>query len=208
MKVNFIKGNKYLIVANFLNSKKGNVLDIGSRDRILLRYLDNASYYQSADLEGTHDYAINIEKKTSFSNQKFSYTVALDVLEHVSNIHDAFDEVLRITSNTFIMALPNCASFHHRFNYLFKGKLATNKYNLLPYDQGDRHRWLTVYPDIMGFVEGKLKNSDFIIEEVISEYEGSSLSRPLVMLAHKLKIVSDSFSSRRLIFFITRKVTA
>lgn len=205
MKIKFIRGSKYKITSEFLNHKTGVILDIGSRDRMLLNYLKNPSYYRSADLEGTHDYTLNIEEKTNFRNREFDYTVALDVLEHVAKIHDAFDEILRITNKTFILALPNCASYHHRLHFLSKGKLATNKYDLLPYDQGDRHRWFTTYDDIKNFVESKIGDTDFYIEDAISEYEGSSVRGRLNVLAHKLKVISDSFSSRRLIFFISRK---
>lgn len=205
MKIKFIRRNKYVISSEFLNQKTGIILDIGSRDRVLLNYLKTPIDYRSADLEGTHDYALNIEEKTKFGNREFDYTVALDVLEHVAKIHDAFDEILRITNKTFILGLPNCASYHHRLHFLSKGKLATNKYDLLPYDQGDRHRWFTTYEDIKNFVESKVKDTDFYIEEAISEYEGTSVRGRLNVLAHKLKIISDSFSSKRLIFFISRK---
>lgn len=198
--------DKYSVTADYLSSKQGTLLDIGSRDKILSKRIKNDKLvYKSADLEGDHDYHINLEKDLPFAPNSFDYVVALDVLEHVGQIHFAFDQILRITKKTFVIGLPNMASYHHRLAYLFKGKLATDKYDLKGYDQGDRHRWLTVFPDILNFVNEKVKGTDFIVEKVVVEYEGSSLKRRAAVMLFKLGLISESFAARRIIIFITRK---
>lgn len=96
------------------------------------------------------------------------------------------------------------ASFIHRFSYLFKGKLNTDKYDLWRKNQGDRHRWLTVQEEIIQFVEEQIKNTSFIVEKMVIEYEGNAYKRELMILFFKFGLVSESFVSNRVIFFITR----
>lgn len=203
----FTRKDKYTSVGDYLVDKTGSLLDIGSRDKILLSKIDNLLIkYKSADIEGNHDYIMNLEGPLQLEDRAFDYVVALDVLEHVGNIHQAFDELLRVTEQTFIMALPNMASYIHRFSYLFKGKLATDKYALWRTNQGDRHRWLTIQDDIIQFVEGRIKNTSFIVEKMVIEYEGNSFTSRLMKLFFKIGLVSESFMSKRVIFFLSRKI--
>ena len=198
----FVEKDKYQIVGDYLNDKTGSILDVGSRDKILLSKIKNLDY-KSADLDGDHDYLINLENSIPIEDYEFDYVVALDVLEHVGNIHEAFDELLRVTKGTFIMALPNMASYRHRFSYFFNGQLNTDKYALWRSNRGDRHRWLTIYEEILGFVDNRIKDSSFIVEKTVVQYEGGKI-RKLMVFLFKLGIVSESFVSSRVIFFIKR----
>src|SRR6266480_3805678 len=94
----FAVRNKYFTTANLLQREEGTVLDIGSRDHVLAKHLKNPSlHYLSADTDPGHDYQVNLEIALPFKDKEFDHVVALDVLEHVNNIHDAFSEVLRIS---------------------------------------------------------------------------------------------------------------
>ena len=83
----YTKKNKYEVVGEYLSDKTGNLLDIGSRDKILLSKLNKLTInYKSADIEGDHDYIMNLEDSLPLKDKEFDYVVALDVLEHVGNI--------------------------------------------------------------------------------------------------------------------------
>ncbi|MBI5397729.1 MAG: hypothetical protein HZA91_20720, partial [Verrucomicrobia bacterium] len=82
----------------------------------------------------------------------YDYVTAFDVLEHVERFHAAFGELFRITRRQLFVALPNMAHLLHRLRFAATGHIG-GKYSLLPDHQGDRHRWLTHYDDIVGFME-------------------------------------------------------
>ncbi|MGB0384222.1 MAG: methyltransferase domain-containing protein [Ardenticatenaceae bacterium] len=155
-----------------MRNESGSLLDIGARDRRLAVELNSQkiSYY-SADLDRGHDFQVNLEAPLDLSDCAFDYVVALDVLEHLEHIHGAFHELARITSQKLIIALPNMGTLPRRWSYLWHGHLGTGKYDLYPEHQGDRHRWLTVYPQIKRFIESNAAQAGFMVEEVIEEIE-------------------------------------
>ena len=145
--------DKYVIVGGILANAQGRLLDIGARDRVLEKYLSlgNIAYF-SADLGGGHEFQFDLEQPLLLGDGEFDYVIALDVLEHVENIHQAFRELVRITDKQLIIGLPNMATISKRWSFFWRGRLGTAKYDLLPEHQGDRHRWLTVYQKINRFV--------------------------------------------------------
>ncbi len=171
---------KYPIVADLLRDATGSVLDVGARDCALRQYLklDRLTYY-SADLGPSHDYQLDLETHLALADQSFDYVIALDVLEHVEYIHQAFSELVRITRRRLIIALPSMSSLPRRWSFLRHGHLQTGKYDLLIEHQGDRHRWLTVYPQINAFVGVNAKKYGFKLDHIAEQIEGGpGLARP------------------------------
>ncbi|MEO6095944.1 MAG: methyltransferase domain-containing protein [Fibrobacteria bacterium] len=178
--IEYSNKEKYRIVADWLmrENGKGSLLDIGARDRKLLTYLKGGAIkYFSADLIPGHDYRLDLEAKLPFEDGHFAYTVALDVIEHVERIHDAFAELARITSDTMFIALPNMSALSRRKAYLFRGNLGTTKYSLLPDHQGDRHRWLTVYHEMNAFVESSARKAGMRAELMVECMEGGPVGQ-------------------------------
>ena len=164
--------DKYKIVAGILESASGRLLDVGARDRVLEKYLSSERIaYFSADVNAGHDFQFDLDQPIPLDDRDFDYVVALDVLEHVENIHQAFRELARITGKKLIIALPNMATLSKRWSYFLRGHLGTAKYDLLPEHQGDRHRWFTVYPQINSFVEKNCVVAGFSLVEVHEELE-------------------------------------
>lgn len=168
----YVRTDKYRAVSKILSNDSGRLLDIGARDRRLAEELNLRQItYFSADIDAGHDFQLNLEQKLNLPDESFEFVVALDVLEHVENIHLAFHELARITSQKLIIALPNMSTMLRRLIFLRRGHLGTGKYDLHPDHQGDRHRWLTLYPQINHFVQTNAQRDGFFIEQLIEEIE-------------------------------------
>lgn len=139
---------KYEIVMRRVANMTGTLIDVGARDRTLSQYLKSDQLrYMSADVASGHTYQWDIEKPIDMSDNAFDVVVALDVLEHVENCHMAFRELLRITRQKLFISLPNMTGLSFRLHFLRRGELS-GKYTLQPEYRGDRHRWLTSYPQV------------------------------------------------------------
>jgi len=143
----------------------GTLVDVGARDRILERYLESGDLrYLSADVSGDHDMLWDLEKPLDCADLAFDVVVALDVLEHVDRFHPAFDELVRITKGKLIVSLPNLTGLAFRLRFLWNGHLG-GKYVLLPEPQVDRHRWLTHYDDVRGFMLDRARRPGISIRQ-------------------------------------------
>ncbi len=146
--------NKYELIGELTAEARGTIIDIGARDRKLKDYLKSDGLeYLSADMDpdAGHDITLNLENRVECDDGAFDYVVALDVLEHVDRIHDAFSELIRITGKKLFVSLPNMSCLSFRVHYLRHGKLS-GKYELTPEPPGDRHRWLTGYDQGCTFI--------------------------------------------------------
>jgi hypothetical protein len=197
--------NKITVVGRLLQNAQGRLLDVGARDRYLSKQLDpkQISYF-SADMSSGHDYQVNLEQPLPFKDREFDHVVALDVLEHVENIHRAFADLARLASKDFIVALPNLAALPRRFSFLFGGHLMTKKYDLLPDHQGDRHRWFTVYSQINRFVEEGAAKSGMRVDRIVEEIDGNRWFRVGGWALAKTGLMPRGLLTGRCIYFLTR----
>jgi hypothetical protein len=166
-----VRVDKYRVVASMLNGASGTMLDIGARDRRLHPLLPPQIVYASADLGPGHDYILDLERPLPLPNRRFDFVVALDVLEHLETIHQAFDELARITNRTLFIALPNMATARRRISYLIHGRLGTGKYDLGLEHPGDRHRWLTVYDQMNVFIQERARQAGLTLRVVVDEVD-------------------------------------
>ena len=198
--------NKYKIVGHLLRNAQGSLLDIGARDRRLATELNQLRLkYYSADLSEGYDYQLDLEQKLDLPDGMFDYIVALDVLEHIEHIHQAFYELARITRRCLIIGLPNIAVLTQRWSFLMSGHLGTKKYDLLPEPQGDHHRWLTIYPQINTFIEINAPRAGLDLEQVVEEMEGGRLTRILGYLATRSGLLPAGWFTGRCIYVLTRR---
>ena len=175
--------NKYKTVGRLLEGERGSLLDVGARDAILNRHLPPAIRYQSADVSGGCELVVDLERRLEFDDGAFDHVVALDVLEHVNNLHSALDELLRIARRRVIVALPNMAFLSHRLSFAFRGRLRTDKYDLSPLPEADRHRWLTTSADACHFMSARRSDGRFRLSHVAHEVGGS---RPMRLISWML----------------------
>jgi len=164
--------SRYEVAASLLAGKAGTLIDLGSRDRRLLEFLhggdaDASLTYYSADIDNAHDYAVDLERPLPFKDGEFDYVVILDVLEHLENIHRAFDECVRIARREVIVSLPNMSTLIHRVHFLLRGSLKTGKYDLYGEHQGDRHRWLTTFKNAIAFITSRSVKNNVRVSRII-----------------------------------------
>lgn len=143
--------SKYQLVGQQVASLSGTLVDVGARDRILQGFIPSHLKYLSADIIAGHDLLWNLEEPLPVADSSYDVVVALDVLEHLENIHQAYREMLRVARYKLFVSLPNMTCFSWRLLFFKKGYLS-GKYDLLPNHQGDRHRWLTSYPQVCHFI--------------------------------------------------------
>jgi len=198
--------DKTRVVARLVKNAKGTLLDVGARDRRLAGVLaQGGDVYFSADRSGAHDYSIDLEKPLPFRERQFDMVVCLDVLEHVERIHAAFGELARVAGSLLIIALPCLGSWGRRWHFLWHGHLGTGKYDLTPDPIQDRHRWLTVYPQINAFMETQAIRNGFELERTIEQVEGSRLSRLIKLTLAWLRLVPEGAFTGRCIYVLRKR---
>lgn len=132
------------------------LLDIGCRDMILKKYLKGKFKYIGID------YQANINVSKDFINWNLENGIpkidnvdvitAIDVLEHLENIHDVFSSLFLLSKKKIIIALPNMGYYKFRINFFFTGCLS-GKYRFSDKKIFDRHRWIPNYQSINFFVK-------------------------------------------------------
>ena len=157
------------------NEKYQTILDIGCRDKVLKKYLKEDIIYQGIDYKNDDEVlAHNLENGIPFSDNSFDVVFALDVLEHVENIHFLFSEILRVSKTEAIIALPNMSYWKFRLRYL-KGKDISDKYVLPAKKTLDRHRWLTSYKSSKSLIQNLSGNSKIEEKKYFYQYKSKVL---------------------------------
>jgi SAM-dependent methyltransferase len=170
--------SKYNITAALLAGRTGTLLDVGARDRALERHLRGGRLaYHSADRSGEQDHTLDLEHALSLGDGSFDVVVALDCLEHVDRLHAALHELIRVSRAATVVALPNLACWQHRLSFLWRGRLATDKYDLTSSPPDDRHRWLTVLPQTDDFVRANVPAATHRLTHIVHETTGGPAAR-------------------------------
>jgi SAM-dependent methyltransferase len=87
---------------------KGRILDVGADECYLRQYLDEDADYWGVGLGGYPDQQVDLEnEKIPFPDNSFDCVLCLDVLEHLDNIYEVFDELCRVSRHYGITSLPN-----------------------------------------------------------------------------------------------------
>lgn len=122
----------------------GSILDVGADECHLRPYLGSETEYIGLGMGGSPDVRFDLESgPLPFPADRFDCVLCLDVLEHVDNAHQVFDELCRVSRRHVIVALPNnWLSFYRR---LVKGDDPDDppmKFYGLPLEPPeDRHKW-------------------------------------------------------------------
>ena len=105
---------------------------MGCRDKIFEKYLEGTYEYTGIDFDpkkplglDTSDKKINYNLENGLpENLEFDIINALDVLEHLENIHQLFNEIFIKSRKKVSIALPNMGYYKFRLNFLFKGTIS------------------------------------------------------------------------------------
>jgi SAM-dependent methyltransferase len=173
------------------------ILDIGSDKCYLKKHIDDRTSYLGIDISGEPDQRVNLEKeKLPFPDNSFDCVLCLDVLEHLDNLHEVFDEVCRITSRYLIVSLPNPWS---DFWVMIKQKEYKPGQTLVHYGLPlekplDRHKWFFSYDEAKSFlISNSVKNCMSIvqIDDEGRNDEGHGLVGWMKILARNILLRDD-----------------
>lgn len=164
--------SKYRIVAQQVADVRGSLMDVGARDERLRDYLPAGILYRSTDLSFGEAARWDLEAPIAAPDRAYDVVVALDVLEHVDRIHQAYRELLRVTGQKLFVSLPNMTGLSQRIWFLLTGRLGA-KYDLPTAVPSDRHRWLTGHAQMPAFIEPPARAAGFAVEryDLLSGYD-------------------------------------
>ena len=155
---------KFYFVQNLLKDCKGTLLDLGSRDQILKKFINDEIEYEGYDKEQNDsktNIIVNLENELPFSDNSYDYVTILDVAEHLENPLNLIKKCEKIYRKKLLIVLPNIAYYEFRFKYLIAGNLGL-KYHFSGKKEDDRHKWFTNYFLINSFFDKNFKNYQII----------------------------------------------
>lgn len=134
----------------------GRLLDVGC-DQAVLRSLVQPGQYVGMDLSEQADLRQNLmeEPRLPFADRAFDAVMCSDVLEHLENLHQVFDELVRVTNGHLLVTLPN--NWNSARMRLRRGHGAIAHYGLPLEKPLDRHRWFFNFSDAEEFFRGQAK---------------------------------------------------
>ena len=139
------------VVRAFPQIRDGLLLDVGCRrgsGQALPR--DRNLRYYGLDRVGTADVLADLAQGLPCVDEGVDIVLALDVLEHVDDIHAAFAEVCRVAGRLVAITLPNVYELKGRWRFL-RGSPLSGKYGLPEEVPPDRHRWIFSLGDARRF---------------------------------------------------------
>jgi Methyltransferase domain len=152
------------IVTAFSGIWHGLILDVGCRNKELREALDGRSVrYLGLDVKPPADVIADLNHEIPLPDGEADTVVALDVLEHVDAIYDAFAELCRVARRHVVISLPNAFVLDSRYRHL-RGRVS-GKYGLPEEPPGDRHRWLFSLDDARRFCRHRAKMAGWCVAE-------------------------------------------
>lgn len=149
--------------------KSHTILDVGSDQQYLKRYLDEDAPYWGIGLGGNPDQQVDLEvEKFPFDDNSFDTVLCLDVLEHIDNIHDVFDELCRVARLNIIISLPNAwLDIYQAMHYSDYALGQHTKFYGLPLERPkDRHKWFFNYDEAEAFINYRAKKNGWRVVQL------------------------------------------
>lgn len=169
------ESNRFLSAVQLIKNDCKSVLDVGCRDKTLKGFLKKGVNYQGIDIEDSQEVlGHNLESGIPFPDKSFDATFALDVLEHVDNIHILLEEIIRVSKYEAVIALPNMSYWKFRLRFL-KGVDISDKYVFCVNPCLDRHRWITSYDSSINFINHNAFNNHITIVKEYYQYKSKLL---------------------------------
>jgi hypothetical protein len=182
---------------------KGSILDVGADECQLKNYLPEGVSYWGIGLGGNPDQQVNLEvEKVPFPDNSYDCVLCLDVLEHIENTHEIFDELCRVSRRYVIVSLPNpWASF---YSMLLGGRYSPAqplKFYGLPVERPlDRHKWFFSTEEAEKFISHRGEKNGMQVLQIDNEplRTRASWRGKLKVFATKV-LLSRNFDARNLV---------
>jgi hypothetical protein len=184
---------------------KGRILDVGADELYLKNHLPKGIEYKGIGFGDNPDLIeIDLEKGyiPSESNS-FDCVLCLDVLEHLENIHEVFDELCRVSDKYVIISLPNpWSDFMATLRFKKYRSDRNMKFYGLPLErEPDRHKWFYSSGEAKEFVEYRAAKNNYQTLDLYISNEGAKgyprnmflkiLTAPAIYIIQKLFFRND-----------------
>ena len=177
----------------YQNILNGKILDVGANKGYLRKFLRKDIKYTSLDKNPPADVILDLEKnKLPFKNNSFNCVLCLDVLEHLDNPHEVFDELCRVTRSYVIIALPNPWGIFMSMlkTGYYTGTIPIKFHNLPIHPPKDRHKWFYGIHEAKQFIIGRGKINGMNVVQ-IDESKRLSIKQKVYRQILRLMIHKD-----------------
>ncbi len=216
-----ISRNQIKFAVNFIKNeisegKKKKLLDVGSADNVLKKFLPENIEYYSLDLPSEehfpepmrddYSFIMDLDKeKIPVKNNFFDIIICLDVLEHTMYPQKVIDELKRVSKPdaTFVFSLPNEYNFLHRIYYLLAIKTDTE----MPWKVVEKHMHIQKprVKDIINLMSENFKIEGIKFHWESRKSEGNSLFRIVDKGLSLLAPISPNLFSRDVVVLAKKK---
>lgn len=174
---------------------QGRILDVGADECGLRDLLPAGTEYNGIGLGDAVDMEIDLDtQKLPYEENSFDVVLCLDVLEHLDNIHEVFDELCQITRKYLIISLPNpwiAFTSMLRSGHYKHTELPMKFYNLPVDPPVDRHKWFYGIHEAERFLEERGRKNGMQILQLDREDPDLTLKRRLYIAILKILVHKD-----------------
>lgn len=181
------------LAERFPDVLRGRVLDVGC-DRAVLRAACAPGQYVGMDLSDEADLRQDLQAdgRLPFPDRAFDGVLCSDVLEHLENLHQVFDELVRVARAHLLVTLPN--NWNSARQRLRRGRGAIAHYGLPLEKPRDRHRWFFSLSEAEEFFRAQAARHGLEILELCALEK----PRPALVRAARALLHPDPTSYRNL----------
>jgi hypothetical protein len=174
---------------------EGRILDVGADNCSLRNFLPAGTEYTGIGLSSAVDMEIDLDKEgLPYKENSYDVVLCLDVLEHLNNLHEIFDQMCMVTRKYLIISLPNpWVDFTGmlRTGYYKHSELPMKFYNLPVDPPADRHRWFFGIHEAKRFLEDRGGRNGMRILQSDREDPALTLKRRLYIAMVNLLVHKD-----------------
>lgn len=150
--------------AHFPEAFVGSVADIGDRNGSIREFVTGTVTTVDKNNEALEMFDWD-KTVLPFSDQQFDSVFCLDTLEHITDIHTRFADLLRVTKRFAVISLPN--NWKKTVKEIIRGRSIRTSYGLPVEKPMDRHRWYMNTEEIEDFLFYNAAKFGFAVEGVI-----------------------------------------
>ena len=146
---------------------RSRVLDVGC-DAAVLRDFVGAERYVGIDRSEAADVHHDLQRggPLPFADRSFETVVCTDVLEHLDNLHEVFEELVRVADRHLLVSLPN--NWNAARLPIRRGRGSFKHYGLPLDPPEDRHRWFFSMVEARDFLESRAERHGLAIRELVA----------------------------------------